>query len=854
MAVALHCERPDARKPVDVDPSAMLNSSSGSHIPVATGRTIARCVLQLALFLLGCYFCQFVWWLDPFSFTSVSVVMLCVSAVPGTALAFLCGSWQGSGTLLAVLSGDQAEAGPASALPRTKPKRIALIASLVILELGVLAAYGLAVRVLTTSDDVRNVGFVLVAAVVILDSIVWLVWALGLVTGAAQTALLMVAARAAACVWGDDYWLLGHSGVFLAMVVLLAHMVVDSMIPAPDSPKVRRQRAAADMLETLHASMAAGSGSGDHAIPVTLAAPVIAKWKQWLPPSVLLGIMCLFAGEVALVTLRFEEPEVSWCNTCEARPQQYYAGVALGAGLVYAVSLYGLRRSQLQAFGKKGPLLETAPLGLVVPYLCWVGVAAYTSWVADSWAVLVHVSLLPLILGLFFSAHHRWVVDDFHLTPRPPGTAKIAPEPSAGGTAGEPASDGGTAAADPADPASSGPAGGSSSSLGEDKPSCLGRVPWTVRIWLMALLLDIAYGVILHLVSEIRFRWVGWSISGGVLVLALTFMSNQMWFGTFQLYPEQPIFWGFIALILLAWAGGVWYFENDMKVDNFAMVLLCVVVLYPAVYVAILAVQVLRDAKWSPKDASTFRFVRNALIFSTVVYLAFLGALALLNWAAALGGFCLLLMAAIIGLAFWKWLRNNRYISYRVKLASAIAVAFCVLGSAVGITFYFQSIFGGFTTVCVGLTLLLAGAAASEVSDAQSRTALEQLRVESSNFVFPMFRFRGGELARAHFDISSTMQALGVISVWGLVAAVVLDELPALGMVVGVLALMAILILWAHLVARGGQRRALVLEQLPQAQLLAAAKEALDGGTGSNPYNGLQCGKRKLHPGLEHML
>ena len=111
--------------------------------------------------------------------------------------------------------------------------------------------------------------------------------------------------------------------------------------------------------------------------------------------------------------------------------------MALGAGLVYAVSLYGLRRSQRQAwqwrfslncssevcpafeaFGKKGPLLETAPLGLapklkaggddardehgivrkglrwlgnsraqVVPYLCWVGVAAYTSWVADSWAV-----------------------------------------------------------------------------------------------------------------------------------------------------------------------------------------------------------------------------------------------------------------------------------------------------------------------------------------------------------------------------------------------------------------------------------------------------------------------------------
>lgn len=39
---------------------------------------------------------------------------------------------------------------------------------------------------------------------------------------------------------------------------------------------------------------------------------------------------------------------------------------------------------------------------------------------ADSflfWQVLVHVGFLPLIVGLFFSAHHRWVVDDFHLGP-----------------------------------------------------------------------------------------------------------------------------------------------------------------------------------------------------------------------------------------------------------------------------------------------------------------------------------------------------------------------------------------------------------------------------------------------------
>lgn len=40
---------------------------------------------------------------------------------------------------------------------------------------------------------------------------VWQVWFLGLVTGAAETAALMVLARVAACIWGENYWLMGTS-------------------------------------------------------------------------------------------------------------------------------------------------------------------------------------------------------------------------------------------------------------------------------------------------------------------------------------------------------------------------------------------------------------------------------------------------------------------------------------------------------------------------------------------------------------------------------------------------------------------------------------------------------------------
>ena len=136
-------------------------------------------------------------------------------------------------------------------MPQKRWKKICLIIFLFLVELGILGAYGTAVYMLDQRPEVRNVGFVLVIGVVILDLMVWHVWYLGLVKDAAQTAVLMVLARVSACVWGEDYWLMGHSGVFIAMVILVGYVTVDMLAPAPDSPKVRRQHAAATILKTL---------------------------------------------------------------------------------------------------------------------------------------------------------------------------------------------------------------------------------------------------------------------------------------------------------------------------------------------------------------------------------------------------------------------------------------------------------------------------------------------------------------------------------------------------------------------------------------------------------------------------
>lgn len=60
-----------------------------------------------------------------------------------------------------------------SPLPQKKWKKICLIIFLFLVELGILGVYGTAVYMLDQRPEVRNVGFVLVIGVVILDLMAW---------------------------------------------------------------------------------------------------------------------------------------------------------------------------------------------------------------------------------------------------------------------------------------------------------------------------------------------------------------------------------------------------------------------------------------------------------------------------------------------------------------------------------------------------------------------------------------------------------------------------------------------------------------------------------------------------------
>eukprot|EP00930_Biecheleria_cincta_P039443 TRINITY_DN27122_c0_g1_i1.p1 TRINITY_DN27122_c0_g1~~TRINITY_DN27122_c0_g1_i1.p1 ORF type:complete len:1791 (-),score=286.76 TRINITY_DN27122_c0_g1_i1:25-5397(-) len=796
-------------------------------------------MLLLAVAALAGFFYVYIWVVEPFSFIGTSVVLLCLSSVPSILLAFLNGEWQSTRSFLSILTGEKAAAGPPSALPRKTWQRVVLIGMLWLANLGMLGVYGYAVYSLHPDKSFRLVGFVLAAGVAVMDALVWAMWSLGLVNGAKGTAALMVAARVAACVWGERYWLMGHSGVFLAMLCFLAHLVVDLHLPSPDSPAVRRQQLAAEMLKHLKGDVA----SADESASAAAASPASGMKTKlhclfhplWFCALLIGG----FTGEVVAVAVRFEVPDISMCSTCAARPQQYYAGVALGAALVYALSLYAVRHAQHKANGRNGPLLELAPLSLVVAYVFWVGVGVYTSWVVDSWSVAIHVSFVPLVAGLFWSGYRRWVEDDYVL--RPPEKTKmsvVAPDPASDASIGTSAP-AGDVSSDKADPAAD--AGGvvpvetsEHRTADHDERNCLQKAPWTLRFWILALVVDIAYGATFHGVVDENSRWIGWTAAATLLVLSFTFMSNRLWFGTYRKFPEQPIFWSVILVTLLLWAGLVWVFHLNRAIDYYALALLCVVVLYPAAYLTLLAFQVWRDAEWKP-DQGTRAFIRNALIVSALIYVAFLGTIAYWYWAVALCGLSLLGMACILAGALWLYYRNNRFISARVRIIASSAIAFLIIAAASGYTYYFQSIFGGFSIVCGGVACLLMLFWLLYITEAKRRPALERLRVGVSDIGFPIKRLEGGELTASHRDVVVLLAALVVVAVWGLVASAVLSKAPSVGIVVGVLALMCMLVLLSDRISSGGFERAQILSSIPESEVLTAAKDALDGGSGAEP-------------------
>ena len=79
-----------------------------------------------------------------------------------------------------------------------------------------------------------------------------------------QTSALLVVGRVAGCSpWGQHYWLVGHSSVFVAAGVILGQRLVALKWPVPGSPWQRQQRLAEQLMDAL---VAKTGGDGDLAM------------------------------------------------------------------------------------------------------------------------------------------------------------------------------------------------------------------------------------------------------------------------------------------------------------------------------------------------------------------------------------------------------------------------------------------------------------------------------------------------------------------------------------------------------------------------------------------------------------
>eukprot|EP00927_Polykrikos_kofoidii_P026441 TRINITY_DN23525_c0_g2_i1.p1 TRINITY_DN23525_c0_g2~~TRINITY_DN23525_c0_g2_i1.p1 ORF type:complete len:2086 (-),score=383.67 TRINITY_DN23525_c0_g2_i1:300-6338(-) len=811
--------------------------------------TAGLVLVGCGLFAVVCHFILFIAFVEPFSFIGTSIVLLCVSAVPSILLAYMSRPSLSTSALLKQIATGTRVAATGSGHCSTRRVSQAILLSL---SICTLAVYCVAVLRLHPDASVRYVGLFVAAGVVVLDGMVWHLWNLGVVSSPLQTAILVVVARVAACIWGENFWLLGHSGVFIVAEVILVHVAVDEKLPKPDSPKRRRQVIADRLLDELDAKLRSGAkDSSDCSVPTGGVGGVkgdemfteggatkpglstrLTRQRRpcWLDPSwITFALVLAFAFEISCTwalkaTSVVKLTDVAACVSCTKWPQQAFALAGFAFTLLYALTLVVLRLAQRRVFEDGQPLLLVGKWLLLPVFVLWLGFACFISLLVDSWAVLVNVGFVPAVLGIFWEAYKQWVADDFKM--------KV---PLAKSDRVFPADDSCAAAAE---------AGEAPTLVTTARADVVGIVgilrcnsgPWVTRAWGVDVVLLLAYALATHVVVVKEYRWIGWTATVGFLIAGMSFLSNRSWFGTFVFGMWQWLVWLLGCVVLGVWALGVWYFHHGLKVDYFAMALLLVVLTYPAVYSSLLAVQMLKDAKWELKDHITRRFVCGAFVVSLVLYLAFLGVLVGVGFVGeAICAVCGVAMVAVAVGVQWVYRGAGHFVPRRVKLMALSGMAFFVLCAGLILAAAEQSILLGFCVACGGAFLLLTFLAFSWYSDTKSLPGVNQLRVVSDIF-FPAYRLgtSGKALDRATGDVVAAVGALLVAAIWGSVASAAIPKAPYVGVSVAVLALMAAFLLMCQLISEGNVLRARLLDDLPMRMLETAVRDALESVDGAD--------------------
>ena len=665
----------------------------------------------------------------------------------------------------------------------------------------------------SSNDFVNVVGWVTSGTIVCLDLCVWLCVYGGKIETPLEACVYQGACRIILVLFGDTYWFIGHSIMYVVLASFFGRSMVNHALPKLNGQ--RQKKSAVDDLMQGPTEVVVADGSKKGTDETSSLAVTSARYSNELGAGFVnhgwfsrtwLGRVLIQNIEIAsfvILTAAFLADLIVNSKTSVVKLQlttdheQYLAGVLALFLTAVILSSWFLHRMY---FNRDFRVDVRMLLGCAAQWAVCIGCGVFLWDRTHSVILICCFCFLPPVAYLGAYGYAEWFKNDFELWKSPEDAGK--PKAPGSGKVHSSAANNGTTPVSPAVPSPSGvvitdeerkeldldPATPASpaplpvqqqASTGSFRgPKMAGLVEVSIDLgryngWkkyhivfavTLAALLVIAMGAVIA--AQSKPAYVGYSIMAVILILASTAIPMIEWFNSFQVSNNMIVQGCATTVFFVAFLLIFWIQELDMAPDNNrSLALLFVLFMYPTFVTLAFAL-----IKWRDDKYRMSLFVKIALVICCAFITTFLIIVAVVfdPWqigAALLVAFMVILFGSFIVPVLttkFPWLTK-----YAIIFGLCVLIAFAAgLGSQPGYGF------AGFSLAWLILFLCLVVAAFQAHRERNKSAVISHM---ASPNLFPVFAYQTtpgirNPLKPDDARVYLVYAALTVSMVWGLLA------------------------------------------------------------------------------------
>jgi hypothetical protein len=543
------------------------------------------------------------------------------------------------------------------------------------------------------SPTMPTAGVITVAIVIVMDFTSLAAVLTERVHDARIVVAMLTLGRALVVVFGDSYFMIGHSIVYLGLCLMFGKATIDHYFPIETEEKHR-----SDMMKSLTDQTSPSQVVVTDASSVNVASrhawrqlPIIQKLHENVDTIVLVVLNCAFLADVLADGLTSTQALVSFNGT-------YYHQYLYGVIAVFAaIILLGLALTY-RFYALNDKKLDWKARAVYIVISCFsFGFGGFLFGITKSTVIISYAFFLPPLVGIFAMLFESYRTSGYRvLSPPQYRTPSMGPFWKCFWSKGLPY---------------------------HDYLVISGGVAFWILLGGLGLTISI-YNTP---------SWVGWVSTMSILILITTFIPLYEYFQILEFsvnfFVQLSV--SFVALTVMLVVLFVTAFKGTS--DNSSVVLLFVFFMYPTLILAGFAVYYWRDNNW---EISRFVVIVLGIVTALIVAFLLIVTIAFSPWTSGAAALLVFVLSGYVAVMLGVW-RSNRYFLPPAWKWSGVIAVLLTLAYGIALGFQASSGFAGFSVIWAVLMAYLG---------IQIVTLNRGAKLENNSFiwsptVFPVYQF-----------------------------------------------------------------------------------------------------------------